>query len=216
METITLDKAYPSCCALDTASHIHNSLGDPMKLPPSIESKLADHWANDCEDDLLALFKLMTGVEYEQSARDNTYNQENDLSDFLVYTVYAPVKCSDWVWQRGVFIAIEIGSGGDPRYCAYSSAKIYYIEDDTLADTSFFEFTLGWWAEPINRDRYNEAQLDRFNDRITVGYSSSPYCELERLLYAEPVWSDFHKAYVGRFKDTPYPVTLRPIEPCYG
>ena len=187
-----------------------------MKLPPSIESKLADHWANDCEDDLLALFKLMTGVEYEQSARDNTYNQENDLSDFLVYTVYAPVKCSDWVWQRGVFIAIEIGSGGDPRYCAYSSAKIYYIEDDTLADTSFFEFTLGWWAEPINRDRYNEAQLDRFNDRITVGYSSSPYCELERLLYAEPVWSDFHKAYVGRFKDTPYPVTLRPIEPCYG
>ena len=216
MDQIILDKAHPCCCALDTAQHIENSLGQPIKLPPAIESRLSERWVNDCEDDLLALFKLMTGETYEQVARDNTYNQENSLSDFLVYTVYAPIKCGDWIWQRGVFVAIEIGAGGDPRYCGYSEAKIYYLDDDTLGDTSFFEFGLGWWAEPISKDRYDEKDLDRLNDRITIGYASNPYYELEKLLYAAPVWSDAHNAYVGRFKDVPFPVTLRPIEPCYG
>jgi hypothetical protein len=216
METIIIDKAYPECCALDVEQHVANSLGQPVKLPPTLEDKLSEDWANSCEDDLLALFELITGVPYEQKHRDNTYNQENDLSAFLVWTVYAPVDSPDWIWQRDVFVVIEIGAGGDPRYSAYGPARIYHLADDTIGDSGFLEFTLGWWAEPIDAMKYDDATLDRFNDRITVGYSSHPYYELESLLYKAPIWCERIGAYLGRFKDSPFPVKLRPIEPCYG
>ena len=216
METIILDKSYPDCCALDVEQHLGNSLGQPIKLPPTLEDKLSDDWANSCEDDLLALFRLMTGVEHEQKARDNTYNQENDLSGFLVWTVYAPIDSPDWIWQRDTFVVVEVGAGGDPRYCSYSPARIYHLADDTVGDSNFLEFTLGWWAEPIDANRYDDSMLDSFNDRITVGYASHPYWELERLLYKAPIWCDKLGAYLGRFKDSPFPVKLRPIEPCYG
>lgn len=216
MEAIILDKSHPECCSLDVESHLQNSLGQPIKLPPTLADKLSENWANECEDDLLALFQLITGVEYEQKARDNTYNVENDLSTFLVWTVYAPVDSPDWAWQRDTFVVVEIGAGGDPRYSDYGPARIYHLADDTIGDSSFLEFTLGWWAEPINANKYDDATLDHWNDRITVGYSSHPYWEMENLLHKPPIWIERLGCYVGRFVGCSFPVKLLPIEPCYG
>ena len=215
METIILDKVHPECCALDINSHIEKSLGSPIKLPPTLGDRLSDNWANECHDDLVSLFSLMRGVEYEEKARDNTYNVENDLSTFMVWTVYAPVTSSDWVWSRDAFVIVEIGEGGDPRYSVYNPARIYDLSDSTVGDSDFLEFTLGWWAQPIG-EKYDEKELDFFNDRITVGYSSNPYYEMEQHLYHSPVWVESLGCYVGRFKGCSFPVKLLPIEPCYG
>ena len=217
LSALILDQNHPECCTIDVAFHVSETLGKPLELPEAIENLCAEHWANsdEVEPNLLALFALMTGSTYEQVHRDNTYNHENDLSGFLVYTVYAPIGCRDWVWQRDVFVAVEIGSGGDPRYCGYSDAQIYRLEDDTLGDCNFLETTLGWWLEPI-RESYDPAEIDWLNDRISCGYSSSPYYELERNTYSKPIWNESRGCYLVRPKDSPYVCRAMPQEPCYG
>lgn len=216
-DPVTIDRDYPECCALSTEHHLRESLGEPLQLPEAIETLLSEHWANseEAEPNLLHLFKLITGADYQQVARDNTYNTENDLDAFYVWTVYADVDCPDWCWRRDVFVVVEIGSGGDPRYCAYAPARIYRLEDACLGDSGFLDLTLGWWAEPIS-DRYDPRLVDHCNDRIGIGYSSHPYYEMADLLYAPPIWSDKRQTYLGRFKGTPYPVALMPQAPYYG
>jgi hypothetical protein len=216
-DLLTIDKRNPECCTLNAAQHVLESLGKPLDLPEAIETLLGEHWANseEVEPNLLQLFKLLTGSTYEQVARDNTYNHENDLDSFYVFTVYADVGCLDWCWRRDVFIVVEMGAGGDPRYSAYGPAQVFRLEDSCLGDTGFLDLTLGWWAEPI-RSTYDPKLIDRHNERIGIGYSYDPYYEMESLLYAKPVWSDKRQAFIGRFKGTPYPVALMPHAPHYG
>lgn len=216
-DLVTIDRNYPECCTLSAADHISESLGEPLELPDAIQTLLGEHWANseEVEPNLLQLFKLITGAEYKQVARDNTYNNESDLDSFYVWTIYADVDCPDWCWRRDVFIVVEMGSGGDPRYSAYGPAQIFRLEDACLGDTGFFDLVLGWWAEPI-RESYDSAAIDSMNDRIGIGYSSNPYYEMEDLLYVKPIWSERRNAFIGRFKDSPYPVTLTPHPPHYG
>lgn len=215
MEAVIIDKKYPECCALSLESHLENTLGSPIKLPPTLEERLTDKWANECEEDLLALFELMTGAQYQQVTRDNSYNQPNDLDSFMVWTVYADTSAPDWLWRRDVFVVVEVGAGGDPRYCSYSPARIYRLDDNTIGDSGFLDWSLGWWAEPISSEKYDEEKLDNLNDRISSCYSSEPYYQLENLLYSAPVWCEKLGAFLGRFKDCAFPVRLYPIEPAY-
>lgn len=217
LSALQIDKRYPECCTIDLEFHLAETLGKPIKLPEAIENLCAEHWANseELEPNLLSLFELMTGVAYEQVARDNTYNHENDLSGYLVYTVYAPIGCADWVWARDAFVAVEIGAGGDPRYSAYSAAKVYHLSDSTLGDSGFFETSLGWWLEPIN-DLYDPKVIDWLNDRICCGYSNAPYYELIEHTYKEPVWSESRGCYLVRPRDCAFACRAMPIEPAYG
>lgn len=217
LTAVQLDKRYPECCTIDLDFHVAETLGQPLKLPEAIETLCAEQWANsdEVEPNLLALFELITGTPYQQVARDNTYNCENDLSGFMVFTVYAPINCSDWCWQRDVFVVVEIGAGGDPRYCGYSPARIYRLDDITIADCGFLDVTLGWWLEPIS-DRYDRSELDSLNDRCSSCYSSSPYHELTEATYSEPIWSESRGCYVVRPKDCAFVCRAMPIEPAYG
>lgn len=217
LSALQIDKHYPECCTIDLDFHIAETLGQPIKLPEAIETLCAEHWANseEVEPNLLSLFELMTGSAYEQVARDNTYNTENDLSGFLVFTVYAPVGCADWIWHRDVFVAVEVGAGGDPRYCGYSPARIYRLDDTTIGDCNFLEWRLGWWLEPIS-DRYDRADLDWLNDRCSSCYSDSPYYQLTKETYAEPIWSESRGCYLVRPKDCAFVCRAMPIEPAYG
>jgi len=216
-DLVTINKRYPECCTLNAAAHIAESLGEPLKLPDSLQKLLDEHWANseEAEPDLLQLFELMTGSTYKQVHRDNTYNHESDLDCFYVWSVYADANCPDWCWRHDVFVVVEMGAGGDPRYSAYGAAQIYRLDDSCLGDTGFLDLVLGWWAAPI-RETYDPTEIDSLNDRLSIGYSSNPYYEMESLLYAKPIWSEKRQAFLVRFKDTPYPVTLVPHAPHYG
>lgn len=217
LSAVILDKQYPECCSIDTAYHVAETLGQPLKLPGTLAGLLAEHWANseETEPNLLALFELMTGTEYQQVCRDNTYNHENDLSTFFVFTVYAPIGCRDWCWERDCFVVVEVGTVGDPRYCAYSPAAVYRLDDTMIGDCSFLDWRLGWWLEPIS-DRYDRTELDTINDRCSSCYSSAPYYQLTENLYAAPIWSDRHSCYIARPKDVSFPCKVSPVEPCYG
>ncbi len=214
IDAINLDTSCLDGSTINLEAHLKETLGEPIKLLECIENLLEDNWANseEVEPRLSSLFELITGCEYKEVWRDNTYNQENDLDSFAVITVYADINCPDWCWRRDVFVAVEIGSGGDPRYSSYSPARIYRLEDDCIGDTGFLEWRLGYWCEPIC-DRYDETLIDSINDRLGCGYSSYPYGELESFLEAKPIWSESRKAFVGRLEGVPFPVKILPQPP---
>ena len=215
MSLLILDKNHPECCAIDSRQHIENSLGSPLELPECLQDQLSEKWANECEDDLLSLFKLMTGEDYKQVHRDNTYNSENDLSHFFVFTVYADAKSVDWVWRRGCFVVVEIGSPGDPRCASYGPAQVFHLDDETIGDSGFLDWNLSWWLEPINSD-YPAESIDWLNDRCSYGYSSNPFHELTQNTYSDPIWSEKHGKFLIRSKDSSFPCFCHPVEPCYG
>lgn len=209
---INYDHANYDCCTISTAAHVSESLGNPIKLPPTLADKLADSWVCEWEDDLLALFELIMGEQYEQKHRDNTYNGETDLDSHLVYTVWAPVGCADWCWAGDTFVSCEVSSAGDPRYGAYTLTGIYRV--DSIADTGFLDFVLGWWLEPISGESC--PTLDRLNDHLSIGYSSNPTYELGELCVTAPVWSERLQSYVCRPKGLPYACKVSPFAPHYG
>lgn len=215
MSLLILDKNHPEYCAIDSQQHIENSLGSPLKLPDCLQDQLSEKWANECEDDLLSLFKLMTGEDYEQVHRDNTFNSENDLSHFFVFTVYADAKSVGWVGLRGCFVVVEIGSPGDPRYASYGSAQVFHLDDTTIGDSGFLDWNLSWWLDPINSD-YPAESIDWLNDRCSYGYSSNPFHELTQNTYSDPIWSEKHGKFLIRPKDSSFPCFCHPVEPCYG
>lgn len=216
-EGLILDKKYPGFCAIDMAHHVAESLGSPLKLPSSMDDNLSADWAatESNHADLLRLFELMKGCEYKEAYRDNTCNNQSDLNNFMVFTVYAPAGCPDWAWARDTFVVVERGSGGDPRYSAYGAAEVYSLDDTTVAECGFLDLQLSWWLEPIG-ELYDPSLLDDLNDRLSAGYSSSPFYQLEECAYAPPVWSEQRQGYIVRPKGVPYACRAVPVLPAYG
>jgi hypothetical protein len=217
-ETVSADPKYWDCPTLDTDQHISESLGKRLELPESVDS---DQWATEQDEALCRWFARLGHQQYEQVARDNTYNQENDLSANYVYSVFAPVDCSDWLWCDDVFVVIENHLGGDVRG-NYGPLAVYRV--DQLAETGFFDLVCGWYASPINKDSFcyeadcEHPELQAANDRLSVGYSSHPTSEVRNLLWqgCEPVWSERLGCYVARLADVPFAVCLVPTEPYYA
>jgi hypothetical protein len=207
----TADPKWFDCPTLDTDLHIEESLGSPIELPDHIDS---GDWVSEQEDALLRLFARLTHNQYEQVCRDNTYNGENDLSANFVYSIFAPVDCSEWYYCDDLFITIEKHLGGDVRG-KYSSFEVYRV--DNVAESSFFDVVVGWYAEPIASDYDSEwSELQRLNERFCIGYSSWPTGEVrDALISKEAAWSEKFGCYVGRLSDVPFPVKLHPQSPYY-
>jgi len=217
METLNLSTRSIEDVSLNLEAHIAATLGSPLELPECLVDLLSEHWANseEAEPNLLSLFKLITGSEYQQVWRENTYNVENDLDSFAVITVYADTACPDWCWRRDCFVVVEIGAGGDPRYCSYSGAQVYRLDDTTIGDSGFLDWQLSYWLEPI-ASGYDASLLDTLNDRISACYSSYPYGELLDACHSTPIWSDRYAAYLCRPKGIPFPCRMTPHLPYYG
>lgn len=215
MSLLIIDKNHPECCSIDSVEHVKNSLGSPLVLPDCLQEKLSEGWALECEGDLLSLFELMTGEKYQQLCRENTCNQKNDLDQFFIFTIFGDIGCNDWCWRRGCFIAVEMGSPGDPRGCHYSSAEIFYLDDDCIAETGFLDWHLGWWLNPVN-DRHDAQKIDWLNDRLTPGYSCSPYHEMTQNCVSDPIWSDQKNCFLVKPTDLDFPCLAYPVEPHYG
>jgi hypothetical protein len=212
------DARYWDCPVLDSAEHVSEALGEALELPASVD---ADRWATEQEDALCRWFARLTHNRYEQVVRDNTYNQENDLSAEFVFSVFAPEGCSDWVWSDDVFVVVENHLGGDVRG-NYGPMAVYRV--DRLGETGFFDLVCGWHASPINPDSVSYLadsecrELQAVNDRLLIGYSSHPTFELRNLLMdgCEPVWVERLGCYVARLADVPFAVRLDVVGPSYG
>ncbi len=222
MINVILDKKHWFMCMLDTRKHIESSLGKPMSLPPSIQECVEESdFSEDAYADLVSVFKLIKGCEYEQVVRENTCNFENDLSDFFVYTVYAPVGSSDWLWQRDCFVTVQIGDSGDPHYVSYETAQVYDMCDNQLAETGFLSDRLSWYARYFPHREFEENSdeaklLERTNEELDATSSGNPTSRLGELFYADPIWVEKYQGFVARVKGSRFPMVFVPTEPYYG
>lgn len=195
-----------SCCEISLEDHLSETLGRPITLPDKLSEALEEDWAINSEDQILSHLRESTGTEYVRAHRDNTFNEDTDLDRFCVYTVYAPKGESDWMWAADCFVAIEVGSPGDPRYVPYSEAEIYRV--DFLGGSGFFSWKLGWLAQPLPKCGREVPEF--LNEKFSYGYSSYPASEVREACYDEPIWVEEREGYVGRPKDLSFPCLFTP------
>lgn len=80
---------------------------------------------------------------FNNEARDNTYNSENDFSSQINFSIWCDEDDhnGDWCWPRGrAFIALCIHGGGDVRG-NYGRTMLLDWEG---ADSGFLDWVLGW------------------------------------------------------------------------
>lgn len=191
-------------CSIPLEEHLKESLGEPLKLPSELQEDLGD----SSEPHILKLLSRNYGKQYKKVHRDNSYNHESDLDHFFVYTVYAPVGTSDWVWERDCFLSVEVGEPGDPRYVYYSPATFYRV-DGCIGETGFLNWRISWQAEPI-RKGMNTAVFNQWNEKFQFGHSQSPSSTVSESCYETPIWCDRRKAHVGRIIGTSCPCLFTP------
>lgn len=217
-DLIHFDPHYLECCSIDTAGHLEATLGQPLELPDNLDSS---DWVSESEEALCRWFTQLTDKQYEHVTRDNTYNSENDFSSNFVFSVFAPLDCSDWLYSDDVFIVVETHLGGDVRG-NYGPFQVFRV--DNVAESGFLDWTLGWYAEPINSKavdylaKLEDSELNRANEEMGVGYSSCPSSHLiNRLIMpgTTPTWSERLNCWVGRLRDVDFAVKLHPQEPFY-
>jgi hypothetical protein len=214
-EPAAADPRFWDSPTLDTAQHLANSLGEPLELPDSV---CEGDWATEQEPALLRWFARLTHKQYVHQCRDNTYNGENDLSSNFVFSIYAPEGCSDWCWCDDLFVVVECHLGGDVRG-NYGPMAVYRI--DSIGESGFFDVVCGWYAEPVDQTsadclaKAEDAAIEHFNERCSIGYSGWPTGEARNLIQGEPVWSDRLGCYIGRIEGALFPVKLHPCAPYY-
>ena len=121
-------------------------------------------------------------------ARDNSYNSENDLSAEINFTIYGADENCDWCWANDIYVPLCVHRGGDVRG-NYGATRIYKV--DSLADTGFLDWTLGWHVESaplsgVDQDDLDQKHLDELTwavddnltERCSPGYASLPSSEL--------------------------------------
>lgn len=214
-ELVTVDSSYLEWSTLNAEQHISESLGRPITLPEELEEALAGDYVTQHEEAVLEYLEELTGVPYEQVHRDNTYNYEQDLDSSLLWSVFAPVDCSDWIWAHDVFVAVAIHQGGDVRG-NYGPDQLYRV--DCIAETGFLDVVLSWYLDPIRDREQYERELDDLNQRLDRGYSRYPYGELEKMLSpgCKPTWSEKRQAWMVKVDGIPIPCTITPEAPYYG
>ena len=139
-------------------------------------------------------------LNYENQARDNTYNNENDFSADFTWTVWTDENdgSGDWVWNREtVYVAICRHLGGDVRG-NYGPVSLHRL-DDCVGDSGFLDWVLGWNVErvenvgncqlvPDDLDDWDDewatlvsllgVEDERLTERCSPGYASLPSSEL--------------------------------------
>lgn len=192
--------------SINSAELISQSLPNEAKLPDWMADKLADGELSD--NDICALAYVQTGEKYIVSDTIYTGNSENDLDYDFSIKVFYPESAADYFWCPDVYVLIDDNS--------------LYVAD-SIGDSGILEWSLGYYLEPIANapqsvKRVSDIAVDNLNNRLSAGYSSSPYFELESQLVPEssPVWSDKLQAFVGAFINIAVPCKIYPCAPCIG
>ena len=192
--------------SINSAELIRQSLPNRAELADWMSDKLADGDLSD--DDICALAYVQTGEKYLVSDTIYTGNSENDLDHDFSIKVFYPESAADYFWAPNCFVLID-------------DCDLYVC--DSVAESGILEWRIGYYLEPIANapqsvKKVSEIAVDNLNNRLSAGYSSSPYSELENQLVPEssPVWNDKLQAFVGAFMNVAVPCKIYPCAPCIG
>ena len=88
-------------------------------------------------------------------ARDKSCFTENDLSSEINFSIYGADEDCDWFWSDNIYVDLCIHRGGNHRN-NYGATQVYKV--DSLADTGFFDVTIGWHVEsaPLSSVHQND------------------------------------------------------------
>ena len=144
-----------------------------------------DRWQRDREGDWFRLgreYMQHRHPEWECLTRENVYNAENDLDQMYVFEVWGPSDNPGWMYlgpdESMVVIYMHTGCDvrggyGRPLFCHAIGGGEYVLP-------------LNWVAGfyPISAHDPEGNPVEGWNvpgiDRLSVGYSSHPFSELER------------------------------------
>lgn len=108
----------------------------------------------------------------QQLARDNTYNNENDLSQDYVWEVYAAEDQGDWIYQDDALMVCYAHTGCDVRggyaYPLFLRCQgDYSIPTDLVVEWRISEGTMD--GEDMTNDECQE-----LDEEWSIGYTSNP------------------------------------------
>lgn len=194
------------CVTIDSAELIRQALPNRAELPDWMADKLADGELSD--EDICKLAYIQTGEEYMISETIYTGNQHNDLDQDFSIKVFYPASSADHFWCPDVYVLID--------------ENALYVAD-SIGESGIFDWSVGYYIEPIansvkSQQNVSERAVDNINNRLSSGYSSDPYSELESQLVPEssPVWSEKLQAFVGAFTNVAVPCKIYAVAPCIG
>jgi hypothetical protein len=209
-ETINLSTRSIDDSTINRHAHIEASLGKPENLPEWLDCQIADYGV-DASGDIKAAIcdycRLVTGEDYLELETYSNANETNHLSGDVVFTVFASKRKADPFYGE-VFVLLD--------------SSLYRV--DSLAETGFLEWTIGYWLSPLQPERHVgwDRHLEPLNNRVCRVYSSWPYGELEDYLETAPIYSERHGCYVARplcpstGKRLPYVCRVDCEGPSYG
>lgn len=133
-----------------------------------------DHFENG--EDFMKLF------QYNQVARDNVYNMENNLSQAYIYEVYVPEwdDSDDWLCSDNALVLIYMHTGCDVRG-GYAPAVILKANSnseislpiDLVAEIHLIE---------LHDENGDELETDEHGEEWQCGYSNNPVHEFNKEL----------------------------------
>lgn len=192
--------------SINSAELMAQSLPNRAEVPDWMDDMLCD--GNLSDDDICTLAYVQTGEKYLVSDTIYTVNSENDLDHDFSIKVFYPESSADYLWCLNVYVLID-------------NCDLYVC--DSVAESGILEWSLGYYLEPIANahqsvKRVSDIAVDNLNNRLSAGYSSSPYSELENQLVPEssPVWSDKLQTFVGAFMNIAVPCKIYPCAPIIG
>lgn len=107
-----------------------------------------------------------------QLARDNTYNNENDLSQDYVWEVYAAEDGGDWIYQDDALMVAYAHTGCDVRG-GYAYPLFLRCQGDYSVP---FDLTVEWRISEGTRDgeELSQEECQELDEQWSIGYSSNP------------------------------------------
>lgn len=136
-----------------------------------------DAWAALEENSELSWFEAGKTFATEvlgltQLARDNTYNNENDLSQNYVWEVYAADDQGDWIYQDDALMVCYAHTGCDARG-GYAYPLFLRCQGDYSVP---FDLTVEWGISEGTRDgkELSQEECQELDKEWTIGYISNP------------------------------------------
>jgi|DEB0MinimDraft_6_1074348.scaffolds.fasta_scaffold00295_12 hypothetical protein len=129
---------------------------------------------------------------YELKARDNTYNNENDLSQDYVWEIWDDPnpECDDWIYSDSAILVVYIHTGCDIRG-GYSFPVFLKCTD---YDYSLpIDTVVGWNLCDASIDGEEIMDNYEFDEEFQVGNSSNPSYQLNKEIdFVFAPWSVNH------------------------